>query len=130
MSASLNKTNQKHFTLKEDPDRNKKCPHCNVNFCHTKSVDIHIAHAYSEIQSLVNSDVSGINTEHLELIIPNDHTKKVHSTHGNVNSINTESVDATSVNGSNIENPAGNTVTSINNNSNMSNGAQKMDNNL
>ena len=101
-----------------------------MNFFHTKSVDIHIAHANSEIQSPVNSDVSGINTKHLELIIPNDHTKKVHSTHGNVNSINTEGVDAMSVNGSNIKNLAGNTVTSINNTSNMSNGAQKTDNNL
>ena len=130
MAASLNETNQKHFTLKEDPDRNKKCPHCNVYFFHTKSIDVYIAHAHSEILNPANLDISGINNEHQEPIIPHEETKKMESTLENVSSINTECVEDASVSGSNVKKPTGNFVIGTNNKANISNTAQKTDHEL
>ena len=127
MNPTSNEANQKQVTLKDDPDRNKKCPHCNVNFFYTKSIDIDIAHTHSELWMPVNSDISGINTEHMEPITPTTDAPVDDTDNCDVNNINIETVvkgnnheDVASVNGSNTANLKSNSVIGINNDTNRS----------
>ena len=77
-----------NIVLNNDPDRNKKCPHCSANFYFSKAVEVHIIHAQSDILNPTSSDVSGINAGHNE---PKEITMS-DSTETNVNSTNVESV--------------------------------------
>ena len=86
---------------------------------------MHIAHAHSELLNQANLEVSGINNEHQEPIIPHEETNKMEGTHGNVNSINIERVDDASVSSNNVKKPTGNFVISTNNKSNTPNISHK-----
>ena len=98
--------NPENITLNNDPDRNKKCPHCSANFYCSKAVDVHIAHTHSDILIPTDSDVSGINTGHTE---PKEITM-CEPTETDMNSINVEPAvkginqeSAVNVNGSNTK---------------------------